>query len=46
MERNMKVGGHSSAQKVCMLNLRVLHEVKDKAQHNCGEVHQLSADQV
>ena len=46
MKRSMKTGGKSTAPRACMSNVRVLHQVKDKAQHKSGEVHQLSADQV
>jgi hypothetical protein len=46
MKRNMKTGRKSTAQMAYMSNVCVLHQVKDKAQHNSGEVHHLSADQV
>jgi hypothetical protein len=46
MKRSMQTGGESTAPRACTSNVRVLHQVKDKAQHKSGEVHQLSADQV
>jgi len=46
MTRNVKTGGESTAQRVYVSNVRVLHQVKDKARLKDGEVHQLSADQV
>lgn len=46
MKCNLKIGGEATAQMAYMSNVRLFHQVKVKAQHKCGEVHQLSADQV
>jgi hypothetical protein len=46
MKCNLKTGGESTAQMAYMSNVPVFHQVKVKAQHKSGEVHQLSPDQV